>query len=552
MFQETIKPIRIFYYICLSVIFFFMIVWISALMTIFLLNLAAIADGSLGNYIIDHGAARAMRRVLMFWAALVIIWSLKKIGWQGWKDCGWTDGRISEHLSGFGWGALFGLISMGGIAVMTIRADVHHWQIPDESAPQLIGTIFAFAAAGLAVALIEETVCRGILFRPLSRRWGAWPAAIGISLLFGIAHFISPSTANFHGNSFIAVSLNATLSTFSSLIPPKHDLVQFLNLVLLGILLCVLVMRTKTIWMSVGAHAAWVFVIKLHSKFTLFNADSAPCAWMGKRNDFMDSPITALILAIFILLFSRWKPSGLTDNKVKVKIRDQTWYFQPSKLARLGYFPDRGEDFFADAKILKKYPGCLVVKKSGLVFKKYFPKNAWDKLRFTLHPSRVKHAFMLSRELIAYKVPTPPVLGWTARRFGKDQYEAMIVTEVQNAEPLTDWLTRDTKDPDARLKVMEAYGNLMADFHAHGYSNRDLKHENVMCLKGTPWVLQVVDLDGVRKKIFITRRRAGKDLFRIGDSLASLGWNHADEIAAFFKAYNAGVPPRLQFQSFPA
>jgi len=98
---------------------------------------------------------------------------------------------------------------------------------------------------------------------------------------------------------------------------------------------------------------------------------------------------------------------------------------------------------------------------------------------------------------------------------------------------------------------MEAYGKLMADFHCHGYSNRDLKHENVMCSKETPWLLQVVDLDGVHKKTLITRRRAGKDLFRIGDSLASLGWNHADEIAAFFKAYNAKVPPRLRFRSFP-
>ena len=98
---------------------------------------------------------------------------------------------------------------------------------------------------------------------------------------------------------------------------------------------------------------------------------------------------------------------------------------------------------------------------------------------------------------------------------------------------------------------MEAYGNLMAAFHSHGYSNRDLKHENVMCSTEKPWLLWVVDLDGVRKHLFVTRRRAGKDLMRVGKSLASLGWTNEAEINAFFEAYNSQVPARLRRHSFP-
>ena len=135
--------------------------------------------------------------------------------------------------------------------------------------------------------------------------------------------------------------------------------------------------------------------------------------------------------------------------------------------------------------------------------------------------------------------------------------ETMIVSEVKNAEPLTDWLAtrsawlaRNVQDSAMKLKVMKAYGNLMAAFHSHNYSNRDLKHENVMCSKIDPALLQVVDLDGVRKHLFVSRRRAGRDLMRIGKSLASLGWTNEKEIAAFFEAYNRHVPPSLHRQSF--
>ena len=102
-----------------------------------------------------------------------------------------------------------------------------------------------------------------------------------------------------------------------------------------------------------------------------------------------------------------------------------------------------------------------------------------------------------------------------------------------------------------RAGVMRAYGHLAAKFHRHGFFNRDLKHENVLCASTDPRQLWVVDLDGVRWRGWITRRRAARDLRRVGLSLATAGWSGKTDLAAFFNAYNAAVPARLRREGFP-
>ena len=126
-----------------------------------------------------------------------------------------------------------------------------------------------------------------------------------------------------------------------------------------------------------------------------------------------------------------------------------------------------------------------------------------------------------------------------------------LTAELEQAEPLTAWLRRQTTDPAMRASVMRAYGQLTAAFHRNGFFNRDLKHENVLCALADPRQLWVVDLDGVRWRGWITRRRAARDLRRVGLSLASAGWSGEPDVAAFFNAYNAAVPAPLRHAGFP-
>jgi len=543
------KPLKIFLYICLTVVVFLLLIFLSAAATVALINLAQYLGGPIGTFLIDKGPARIMRRALLVGVIIIFIFSLKKFGWRGWQDCGWNqwDDKISSRRAQFGWGAALGFISLGSIALLTIFTGLHQLKPLKENYPAIIGTVLFFCLSGLSVALIEETICRGILFRVFARAWNAWTAALVASIPFALAHSFGPDNAAFHGNSFLRVSTNASISTLTNIIPAPDSILLVVNLTLLGIVLCAFVMRTKTIWMSAGAHATWVFIIKLHSYFTDLNTAAVSSIWLGKRNDFMDSLAATLLFAILLFLTLFWKKRAGQP----VKIGGAVWHIRPGESA-LDNFLKKGEDLFAGGNVLKAYHGCRITAKDGLVLKKYFPKNFLNGLRFAFRLPRSRRAFLLADALIRHGLPTPPVLAWSAtRRLGLLTAEAMIVSEATNAEPLTLWLERKTADAEKRLKVMEAYGSLMAAFHRNRYSNRDLKHENVMCSKTDPALLQVVDLDGVRKKMFITRRRAGKDLMRIGKSLASPGWTGKAEIAAFFEVYNRLVSPRMRFHSFP-
>lgn len=542
---------RIFFFACLAILLFCIFIWFSAAITILLTNLAQNIEGTAGTFLIDKGAGRLMRRIMLVLAALIIVGSLRAFGWRGWKDCGWTfpeTGPRSSRWNQFLAGTAIGVLTLGSIALATILTGLHQLKTPDETIPQLALDFVMFALSGLMVALVEETICRGILFRVFARAWNSWSAALLISLFFAVAHFIGPGESAFQGASFLKASLNATAATLASLAPPPPSLLHFANLVLLGLVLCAFVIRTETIWMSVGAHAAWVTVIKIHSHFTDFNAAAGYCIWQGQRNDFMDS-LTATLLFAALIFLTLW---GRKNTGLPVKIRGNPWQILPSGIAQLGNFLKNGEDLFADGRILKDYPGCRVTAKAGLILKQYAPKTAFAALRFAFHPLKTRRAFLLAQVLTGKSVPTPPVLAWRAeRRRGRLRSEAMIVSELRNAGPLTDWLKNNQAGEATRLKVMAAYGSLMAAFHRNSYSNRDLKHENVMCSLSDPALLWVVDLDGVRRHWFVTRRRAGKDLFRVGKSLAALGWSRTEEIAAFLGAYNSALPPRLRRQSFP-
>ena len=533
-------------------VIFVLLTWLSAVVTGGVIIWAQHVGGPFGDYLIDKGAPRIMRRALLAGVIIILVLVLKKFDWRGWRDCGWTSDQPgqppSSRWADFLFGTVIGFLTLGTLAATTIHGGVHQLKPFAGDSFNLIGIITLAAVSGLTVALVEETICRGILFRIISRPWGVWTAALATSIPFAIAHFIGQNNAAFQGNSFVAITVNATTATLLSIFPPAQDLVQFINLALLGITLCIFVMRTGTIWMAVGAHAAWVMIIKLHAVLTNFNPAAAASAWLGKRNDFMDSFSATLVFAIIIAAsFLFRKAPGK-----RTQIKGQTWHLLPSETDRLANFMKNGESLFNDGFVLKSYNGCRVVSRDELVFKKYWPKTPSDKLSFAFRPLRGRRAFLLARQLIELGFPTPPVLAWSAaRRCGLLQSESALVMEIKDAEQLTAWLERADKTSPLRLKVMEAYGNLAGYFHQNGYSNRDLKHENVMCSREKPWRLWVVDLDGVRKKLFITRSRAGRDLMRVGKSLASLGWTNEAEISAFFQAYNLHVPRRLRRRAFP-
>jgi hypothetical protein len=86
-----------------------------------------------------------------------------------------------------------------------------------------------WAAVFLAVSLTEEFCFRGYLLFVLSRRRGFWPAAVLLSVAFGVTHLAN------HGENALGI----------------------LHVVVTGLLFCLTIRRTGNLWFAVGYHAVW-------------------------------------------------------------------------------------------------------------------------------------------------------------------------------------------------------------------------------------------------------------------------------------------------------
>ncbi len=557
--------------------------------------------GALGNYLQEAGADRIMRRCLMGWAALFIVVLLWRGGWRGWRDCGFTaaDPDLPERpwWANILIGISLGLILLGGLSLLTISL---HLRIvtPVASVAEGIHKAMSFIGSGITVALIEETVCRGMLFRVLARSWKIWPAAVLSSMLFAMAHFLSPDPLSFKGAAFFQTSFNVFASTYAQAVKTPSGLLVFVNLSLLGIVFCGFVVRTRTIWLAVGSHAALVWAVKSFHWWTEVAPEVRPLLWLGTRSDFMDSiAVTMLMTVLIVLGFRRRRPADAAvcyrgccwsvapEDRTSLRAWFERYYTgdvaqgasrywwktypaprpredckKSGHLALSGSEKEKqcssleepGPANFKGCTVLKDHHGSRVIALGGLVVKSYSPKAGWTRFRFALRPSRARRAFLIGHALLTLGIPTPRPMAWTVlRRFGLLRGESLIVLEAVGCERLTDCLARDEHAPAERAHIMAAYGHITAMFHRAGYSNRDMKHDNIMCSIREPWQLQVIDLDGVRHLRWISRRRAGRDLMRVGQSLASLGRAGQDDLRAFFEAYNAELPSRLHRQDFP-
>ncbi|MFA5044051.1 MAG: lipopolysaccharide kinase InaA family protein, partial [Kiritimatiellia bacterium] len=526
--------------------------WLASALSVLIMNGAHAWGGVAGAYLIEEGGAKVMRRCLLGFSIAFLAIFLWRAGWRGWKDCGFTttDPNRSWRLwhTGLRTGMILGILTMGAIGTLTTLTGIHRLYI-DISPTSVLIKAGALLLSALAVGFFEETVVRGILFRVLARIWRAWPAAVLSSIVFAVAHFIEPSREAFVGPSFLSVTNAVFASTFTTFWKIPHLALQFVNLSLLGIVLCAFVIRTQTIWLSVGAHVGWVWMIKLHSMITMFYPPAPLVPWLGKRNDFMDSILATVMLAGLLI----WTLARAANCGRPLRLHGRLWHVRPGEETRLGDWlacpPARDSQAQAEttlttdgdggpspsmnsqarteapgSRVLKAYAGCRVTARAGMVLKEYRPLAGWRGWRFGLRPSRTRRAFLMGRRLADCGIPTPTPIAWfVERRFGLRRSEQVLTAELEHTEPLTAWLQRRVSDPVMRAEVMRAYGRLAAAFHRNGFFNRDLKHENVLCAIADPRQLWVVDLDGVRRRGWITRRRAARDLRRVGLSLAAEG-----------------------------
>jgi uncharacterized protein len=126
-------------------------------------------------------------------------------------------------------GSLWGFAALSAL-LLVLRAS-GHFQIDSVALTGAAALRYAlgWAAVFLAVSVSEELAFRGYWLFSFSRRIRFWPAALFTSVVFGAAHL---------GN-------------------PGENVLGILQVIAVGLLLCLTLRRTGNLWFALGFHAAW-------------------------------------------------------------------------------------------------------------------------------------------------------------------------------------------------------------------------------------------------------------------------------------------------------
>jgi len=120
--------------------------------------------------------------------------------------------------------------------------------------------------AGFIIALIEETLFRGLFFT-LAKKWHDSIIAVLVSSFFyAILHFIKPIQNIDQSTLSFSSGFEVIINAFQGLITLHTD--DFLALFAVGILLALVRLRTQSLIYCIGLHASWVFLIKIYKDVT--------------------------------------------------------------------------------------------------------------------------------------------------------------------------------------------------------------------------------------------------------------------------------------------
>jgi len=189
----------------------------------------------------------------------------------------------------------FGVISL--LIVVVLQVGLGH-TVGKEALPftKIASRVISGIIAACLIAILEETVFRGLIFRMFYTAVQPVPAIILASLFFAYTHFkmpdelwtvTDPAQVGFTSGWYVA------WWTLAGIFKQFH-LLLFVNLTLIGYILIGVFIRTRSLWACIGLHAGWVSLALTYKKLFRITAESVHPFWGS--NALADGWLTTLLL----------------------------------------------------------------------------------------------------------------------------------------------------------------------------------------------------------------------------------------------------------------
>lgn len=244
---------------------------------------------------------RYVSRCLILMAILALPSLLKALGLRSVSvlRLKWSVRHFVEAIHGLGWS----FVALALLAALLVTFELHVLDL-DHAPDRWLRHVKNALLSALAVGVLEEFLFRGALFGALRQRQSFAPAALCSSALYALLHFLAKPehSGAVEWNSGLMV-LGQMLAGFTHV---EEMVPAFLNLLLLGCLLALVLERTGSLLAPIGLHAGIVFWLKTYNFMT--KPANGASTWFSGTDKAIDGWATTLVLVLIFLLIEQTLP----------------------------------------------------------------------------------------------------------------------------------------------------------------------------------------------------------------------------------------------------
>jgi hypothetical protein len=224
---------------------------------------------------------RVASRIAMLVLIAELVWLCRHLNLRQKRDFGYGLPWRRFLKVSLLWGAI-GMATAGIGAAFLLTTHLRTRQMDFIPSASSFARIFLIGlGSGISVALLEETVFRGLMHTAIERESGPWTAALLTAPLFAVLHFFAkvriPAADLGWGSGFNLLALS-----FAPLGHPALVFDAFLSWLAVGLILSLTRALTGNIAVAIGLHAGWVVVLRMLQESTTAGSSPAYSAWVGR------------------------------------------------------------------------------------------------------------------------------------------------------------------------------------------------------------------------------------------------------------------------------
>ena len=250
---------------------------------------------------------RVNDRLVLIFVLVMLIPAYRLSGLHGRADFGVP--KQKDWASLFGFGLVVAISSMFLVYLVGLLVGVY---CPIEVGDDLVSALLKIIIGMFLIGAIEEILFRGYILTVLRKSLGVAPAILLSSILFSMVHFLKPE------NPVITNQWCSGLLLYSNLFTGAGDTFwqEFFTLFCMGTVLATLSYWTCSVYIAIGLHAGWVWVMML---FRLFVENQGRFTWLYGPNEWISNgwigPMMALTVWVGVLLTrKKWIALGRVSS----------------------------------------------------------------------------------------------------------------------------------------------------------------------------------------------------------------------------------------------